>query len=112
MSDSNRFYRSREKTGSGPSLIHKLDTGFRSAHNVVVIDTTTLPTQPLKALGFSEIESLVYAYLVGREPTTGYRVSHAIGKPTANTYKAIASLQQAGAVLVDEGDNRDRKSVV
>lgn len=74
--------------------------------NVVVIDTTNLPTQPLKALGFSEIESLVYAYLVGREPTTGYRVSHAIGKPTANTYKAIASLQQAGAVLVDEGDNR------
>ena len=60
----------------------------------------------LQGLGFSEIEALVYAYLVGREPATGYRISHGIGKPTANTYKAIASLVQQGAVQVDEGGSR------
>jgi sugar-specific transcriptional regulator TrmB len=60
----------------------------------------------LQGLGFSEIEALVYGFLVGREPATGYRISHAIGKPTANTYKAIASLAQQGAVQVDEGGNR------
>ena len=57
-------------------------------------------------LGFTELESLVYSFLVGREATTGYRISHSIGKPTANTYKAIAALVQQGAVQVDEGGNR------
>lgn len=60
----------------------------------------------LRSLGLSEIEAMVYAYLVSGGPSTGYRISHAIDKPTANTYKAIASLQQWGAVLVDDGDNR------
>ena len=57
----------------------------------------------LQDIGFSEIEALVYAFLVGREPATGYRISHAIGKPTANTYKAVASLARQGAVLLDDG---------
>lgn len=60
----------------------------------------------LQSLGFSEIEALVYAFLASGEPATGYRVSHAIGKPTANTYKAIAGLVQKGAVQVDEGGSR------
>jgi sugar-specific transcriptional regulator TrmB len=60
----------------------------------------------LQGLGFSEIEALVYAFLVQNEPATGYRISHAIGKATANTYKAVASLVQQGAVQVDEGGNR------
>ena len=60
----------------------------------------------LQELGFSEIEALVYAFLVQGEAATGYRISHAIGKPTANTYKAIASLVQQGAVQVDDGGNR------
>ena len=57
----------------------------------------------LQGIGFSEIEALVYAFLVGREPATVYRISHGIGKPTANTYKAVASLARQGAVLVDDG---------
>jgi HTH-type transcriptional regulator, sugar sensing transcriptional regulator len=60
----------------------------------------------LRDLGFSEIEALVYAFLLQSAPATGYRISHAIGKPTANTYKAIAALVQQGAVQVDEGKNR------
>ena len=60
-------------------------------------------TKALQELGFSEIEALVYAFLVGRESATGYRISHGIGKPTANTYKAVASLSRQGAVQVEEG---------
>lgn len=63
-------------------------------------------TTALEGLGFSPIEALVYAFLAAGEPSTGYRISHAIGKPTANTYKAIASLVQQGAVQVDEGGSR------
>lgn len=60
----------------------------------------------LQGLGFSEIEALVYAHLLAHPPTTGYRVSHAIGKPVANTYKAITELARRGAVQIDDGDNR------
>ena len=48
----------------------------------------------------------MYGFLAGRAPATGYRISHAIGKPTANTYKAVASLVRQGALQVDESDNR------
>lgn len=54
----------------------------------------------------SETEALTYACLVQEGPATGYRISHAIGKPTANTYKAIASLAQQGAVQVDSGEGK------
>ncbi len=60
----------------------------------------------LEGLGFSEIESLVYCFLLEESPATGYRVSHGIGKPTANTYKAIAALAQRGAIIVDDSESR------
>ncbi len=60
----------------------------------------------LENLGFSEIESLVYCFLLKESPATGYRISHAIGKPTANTYKAIAALAQRGAIVLDDSENR------
>lgn len=64
------------------------------------------------ALGFTELEASIYTYLVGNSPATGYRVSHDIGKPIANTYKAIESLHQKGAVMVDEsGENRQVRAV-
>jgi len=62
--------------------------------------------QALENLGFSEIESLIYCFLLKESPATGYRISHAIGKPTANTYKAIAVLAQRGAIVVDDAENR------
>ena len=68
--------------------------------------TNTDPLAALSALGFSDIEARVYAQLLSDSPATGYKVSHAIGKPTANTYKAIASLEGKGAVLVDDGESR------
>lgn len=70
------------------------------------------PVRTLVALGFTELEATVYTYLVGNSPATGYRVAHDIDKPIANTYKAIESLHQKGAALVDSsGDNRQVRAV-
>jgi len=60
----------------------------------------------LTFLGFSEIEALVYCFLLEESPATGYRVSHGIGKPTANTYKAIAALALRGAIIIDDSESR------
>ena len=60
----------------------------------------------LQALGFSEIEALVYCYLLTNAPVTGYRVSQGIGKPVANTYKAIANLKNRGVLAVSNDDNK------
>lgn len=57
-------------------------------------------------IGFSEIEATVYTFLLKKAPVTGYRVSHGIGKPTANTYKAISSLQEKGAIIFEQGDKK------
>src|SRR5437764_15136779 len=57
-------------------------------------------------LGLSGSEAAAYAYLVRHSPATAYKVAKGIGKPVANTYKAIASLEEKGAVLVDDGESR------
>jgi hypothetical protein len=62
--------------------------------------------QSLVAFGFTALEAEVYVFLLQESPATGYRVAQGIGKPVANTYKAIASLQAKGAILVEEGANR------
>jgi sugar-specific transcriptional regulator TrmB len=69
------------------------------------------PIQALVDLGFTGLEAEVYAYLLAHSPATGYRVAQALGKPTANTYKAIESLQVKGAVMVDEGATRVCRAV-
>lgn len=74
--------------------------------------TESNPIESLVALGFTELEATVYTYLVGNSPATGYRVAHDIGKPIANTYKAIKSLHQKGAAMVDtSGENRQVRAV-
>lgn len=60
----------------------------------------------LVPFGFTSLESEVYAFLLAHPPTTGYRIAKALGKAAANVYKAIETLQQKGAVLVEEGDSR------
>lgn len=64
------------------------------------------PTAALSSLGFSAIESAAYASLLESSPATGYRVAKAIGKPVANTYKALEGLVEKGAVVVEEGESR------
>lgn len=60
----------------------------------------------LSELGFTELEAAVYSYLVENSPATAYRVAQGIGKPVANTYKAVQALYQKGAVMIDETQNR------
>lgn len=67
--------------------------------------------EPLVALGFTETEAAVYAYLVEHSPATGYRAAQDLGKPVANTYKAIESLQQKGAVIADETGTKQCRAV-
>ena len=62
--------------------------------------------EALQALGFSELEAAVYAFLLRESPATGYRIAHAIGKAKSNTYKAIATLEGKGAVIIDDGETR------
>src|SRR5689334_12400249 len=62
--------------------------------------------QALQSLDFSELEAAIYTFLLQESPATGYKIAHAIGKPVANTYKGISALQDKGAVLIDEGENR------
>lgn len=62
-------------------------------------------------LGFTELEAAVYAYLVENSPATPYRVAQEINKPVANTYKAVKSLSQKGAILIDETKNRQCQAV-
>ena len=60
----------------------------------------------LQTLGFSKLEAAIYTYLLQQPPTTGYGIAQALGKPIANTYKGINSLQAKGAVIVDESQTR------
>jgi sugar-specific transcriptional regulator TrmB len=60
----------------------------------------------LSELGFTELEAAVYSYLVENSPATAYRVAQGIGKPVANTYKAVEALYQKSAVMIDETQNR------
>lgn len=71
-----------------------------------VQDASKETVKNLVALGFTEIEAAAYTFLVEHSPVTAYRVAHGIGKPVANTYKAVESLRAKGAVLIDKTGSR------
>ena len=60
----------------------------------------------LTELGFTGLEADIYLLLLQEHPVTGYRVAQQLGKPTGNVYKALETLEQKGAILVDEGESR------
>jgi len=63
------------------------------------------PTTLLQELGLNALEAEVYLHLLTQEePVTAYRIGKALGKPTANVYKAIEALAQKGAVVLDLGE--------
>lgn len=62
--------------------------------------------QALVNLGLTRLEAEIYAHLLQESPATGYRIAAGIGKPAANTYKAIDTLAAKGAIIVDEGQSR------
>jgi hypothetical protein len=62
--------------------------------------------QPLLSLGLTDLEARIYIYLLSDNPATGYQIAKAVGKPAANTYEAIRSLLEKGALVVEEGKTR------
>lgn len=69
------------------------------------------PSSALATLGFSGLESEVYAFLLRESPATGYRIAQAIGKQAANVYKAIQTLEAKGAVTVESGGSRQCRPI-
>ncbi len=65
----------------------------------------------LADLGFTNLEAEIYSFLIQESPATGYRIAQAIGKPAANTYKAIQTLEQKGAIIVEDGTSRMCRAV-
>jgi sugar-specific transcriptional regulator TrmB len=60
----------------------------------------------LNELGLSELEATTYVALVAHGSTTAYQLAQQISKPTANVYKAVSSLADKGAVVVQPGSKR------
>ncbi len=59
--------------------------------------------EALESLGLAHIEALSYTFLAANPSTTGYRIARGIGKPTANVYRALDSLERKGLVAQDRG---------
>lgn len=59
---------------------------------------------PLSLLGFNALEQLAYAALLQVPEQTGYKLAQTLKKPVANIYKALESLLEKGAVLIEDGD--------
>jgi sugar-specific transcriptional regulator TrmB len=59
---------------------------------------------PLSLLGLNAIEERAYVALLQAPGQTGYKLAQILKKPVANIYKALESLLEKGAVLVQDGD--------
>lgn len=57
----------------------------------------------LTSLGLNQLEAEVYCDLLTQGPATGYGIGKRLGKATANVYKAVDSLAEKGAVIVEDG---------
>jgi predicted transcriptional regulator len=55
----------------------------------------------LAGIGLSGAEAEVYVALLSEPGASGYRVAQLVGKPAANTYKALDSLRVKGAAVAD-----------
>ena len=67
--------------------------------------------ESLRELGLTGLEAEAYAWLLTASPATGYGVAKGLGKPTANTYKALESLREKGAVVTDDDETRSYRAV-
>lgn len=65
----------------------------------------------LQELGFTQLEAKIYTFLLRESPATGYRIAQAIGKPAANTYKALENLGKKGAVMFNHDEKRVFRAV-
>jgi sugar-specific transcriptional regulator TrmB len=67
--------------------------------------------QTLTDIGLTSLEAHAYVYLLQNAPATAYGVARGIGKPTANTYRAIESLYRRGAPVLEESRQREYRAV-
>ena len=67
--------------------------------------------QLIADLGFTDLESEIYVFLLQYSPATGYKIAKSIGRSFTNTYKALAALQAKGAILVDESESKLSRAV-
>lgn len=65
----------------------------------------------LITLGLNQLEAETYLYLLTHDQLTGYRIAQALGKPSANVYKALEALARKGAVVMEEGESRACRAV-
>jgi sugar-specific transcriptional regulator TrmB len=67
--------------------------------------------ETLTQLGLNQLEAEIYCHLLQHEATTPYKVAQALGRQTANVYKAVEILARRGAVVVEEGESRTCRAV-
>ena len=67
--------------------------------------------QALVDMGFTSSEAEVYLFLLTDSPASGYRIAKAIGRPAAQTYRALEALARKGAVLIAEDKTREWRAV-
>jgi HTH-type transcriptional regulator, sugar sensing transcriptional regulator len=62
-------------------------------------------------LGFNALESEVYISLLKNGAQTAYKIGKSLNKPTANVYKAVDVLFNAGAIEIEDGDIKICKAI-
>ncbi|WP_461303886.1 TrmB family transcriptional regulator [Aureisphaera sp.] len=65
----------------------------------------------LQEIGLNKMEAEVYLLLLGNEPITAYKIGKMLNKPTANIYKAVDSLSEKGAIVIQNGSKRLCKAI-
>jgi len=60
----------------------------------------------LRNIGMNDLEATIYIWLLKNKRSTGYKIAVQIGKPVANTYKALNSLEKKGAVICDNSSSK------
>jgi sugar-specific transcriptional regulator TrmB len=58
----------------------------------------------LSPFGFNALEEQAYSALLQAPGQTGYKLAQTLRKPVANIYKALESLLEKGAAMVEDGD--------
>lgn len=65
----------------------------------------------LMELGFTQLESAIYIYLLRHGLSTGYSIAKGLNKPAANVYKALETLAAKGGLLSASGDKKTYNAV-
>ena len=64
-----------------------------------------------QSLGYTQLESEIYLFLLKHGLSTGYAIAKGINKPAANVYKALETLGQKGGVVSSLGSNKTFNAV-